>query len=123
MADKQKAHASAIAKKNAAIKESEKEKQDYIKMHYKLVDEVDGLQKCSEDTLLTSVEDAAKFKRQAAFSARMSAARLHKWRHWKDQYMTKVKEIELEREHFADELEKYNDKISNQADVIESLEY
>ena len=74
-------------------------------------------------TLFTSIEDAAKFKRQAAFSARMSAARLHKWRHWKDQYMTKVKEIELEREHFADELEKYNDKISNQADVIESLEY
>ncbi len=105
MADKQKAHASAIAKKNAAIQESEKEKQDYINMHYELVDEVDGLQKCSEDTLLMSVEDAAKFKRQAVFSARMSAARLHKWRHWKDQYMTKVKEIELEQEHFADELE------------------
>ena len=51
MADKQKAHASAIAKKNAAIQGSEKEKQDYIKMHYELVDEVDGLQKCSEDTL------------------------------------------------------------------------
>ncbi len=92
MADKQKAHASAIAKKNAAIQASEKEKQDYIKMHYELV-EVDGLQKCSEDTLLMSVEDAAKFKRQAVFSARMSAARLHKWRHWTDQYMTKVMEI------------------------------
>ena len=37
--------------------------------------------------------------------------------------MTKVMEIELEQEHFGDELEKSNDKISNQADVIESLEY
>jgi len=43
MADKQKAHASAIAKKNTTIQESEKEKQDYICMHYEPVDEVDGL--------------------------------------------------------------------------------
>ena len=92
-------------------------------MHCELVDEVDGLQKCAEDTLLRSVKDAAEFKRQAAFSARMSTVCLHKWRHCKDQYMTKVEEIELEREHFADEIEKSNDKISNQADVIESLEY
>ena len=92
-------------------------------MHYELVDEVDGLQKCAKDTLLRSVKDAAEFKRQAAFSACMSIVRLHKLRHWKDQYMTKVKEIELEQKHFADELEKSRDKISNQADVIESLEY
>ena len=29
----------------------------------------------------------------------------------------------MEQEHFADELENTNDKISNQADLIESLEY
>ena len=106
MTEKQKAHASAIAKKNAAIQESEKEKQDYIKMHYELVDEVDGIEKYAEDTLLRSVKDAMEFKRQAAFSACMSIVVLKKWRHWKDQYMTKVEEIEFEQEHFADELEK-----------------
>jgi SpoVK/Ycf46/Vps4 family AAA+-type ATPase len=114
MADKQKAHASAIAKKNAAIQELEKEKQDYIKMHYEMVVEVDGVEKCSKETLIRSIKDAAEFKRQAALSARMSIVRLHKWRHWKDPYMTKVEEIELEQEHFADELEKSKDKISNQ---------
>ena len=52
MLDKQKAHASAIAKMNATIQELEKEKQDYINMHYELVDEVDGIQKCAKDTFL-----------------------------------------------------------------------
>jgi soluble cytochrome b562 len=78
MADKQEAHASAIAKKNAVIQESEKEKQDYINMHYELVDEVDRVQKHAKDTLLRSVKDAAEFKRQAAFSARVSMGCLHK---------------------------------------------
>ena len=51
IADKQKAHASAIAKKNATIQETKKEKQDYIHMHYKLVDVVDGAHQCAEDTI------------------------------------------------------------------------
>jgi hypothetical protein len=103
IADKQKAHASAIAKKNATIQESESEKetQDYIRMHYELVDEVDGAHQCAEDTGCRSVKGTVDFKRQAAFSARVSTGRLHKWRHWKDQYMSRVEKFELEREHFA----------------------
>jgi hypothetical protein len=37
--------------------------------------------------------------------------------------MAKVEEIELEQEHFVDELEEANDEIANQAAIIESLEY
>jgi len=74
---------------------------------------------CAEDTVRRSVKDAADSKRQEAFSVRVSTGQLHKWRHWKDQYMAKVEEIELERKHFADELEGVNDKIANQAALIE----
>ena len=67
--EKQKAHASVFAKQNATIQALERDQQDYLRMNFELVDEVDNAHKSAEDTVRDSVQQAAQSKRQAVLSA------------------------------------------------------
>jgi hypothetical protein len=101
--EKQKAHASVVAKKNATIQALERDQQDYRRMNFELVDEVDNAHKSAEDKVRDSVQQATQSKRQAVLSARVSTGWLQRIKSWKEHYESKaaqheaiVEEMELE---------------------------